>query len=92
MAMMDMKKVEFSSPTGQEATSMQIDAPSIQRSTASRESRKDLALLVRVLLQYLQRVDKAALAAAKEVLKDCERKHKQRDSKFARLADAIHER
>lgn len=49
-------------------------------------------LLVRVLLQYLAKVDIEALKVAQEEIRDCERKHRDNDSKFARLSDAIRER
>ena len=84
--------------------------------------RMNLFVLVRILFQYLERVDKAVLVLAKEVslmrgcahttfkwdvfysilcllhlcqiqvLRDCERKHQSKDSKYATLADAINER
>ena len=61
-----------------------------QRRTVQR--RMKLFLLVRILLQYLNRVDPAMLDTAKKVLKDCERKHIAKDSKYATLADAIEDR
>jgi len=54
--------------------------------------RMNLFVLVRILFQYLERVDGTLLDLAKEVLKDCERKHKTKDSKYETLADAIGER
>lgn len=52
----------------------------------------NLFVLVRILFQYLERVDPSLLRLAKEVLKDCERKHNTKDSKYGTLADAINER
>eukprot|EP00578_Thalassiosira_sp_NH16_P014611 CAMPEP_0181123582 /NCGR_PEP_ID=MMETSP1071-20121207/25986_1 /TAXON_ID=35127 /ORGANISM="Thalassiosira sp., Strain NH16" /LENGTH=199 /DNA_ID=CAMNT_0023208753 /DNA_START=68 /DNA_END=664 /DNA_ORIENTATION=- len=60
-----------------------------QRSTVVR---MNLFVLVRILFQYLERVDPSSLNLAKEVLKDCERKHNTKDSKYETLADAINER
>lgn len=54
--------------------------------------RMNLFVLVRILFQYLKKVDKTVLDLAEEVLKDCERKHKTKDSKYETLADAIGER
>lgn len=54
--------------------------------------RMNLFVLVRILFQYLERVDPSSLDLAKEVLKDCERKHNTKDSKYETLADAINER
>jgi hypothetical protein len=52
----------------------------------------NLFMLVRILFQYLERTDRTVLDLAKEVLKDCERKHNTKDSKYETLADAISER
>jgi len=58
----------------------------------SQAVRINLFVLVRVLFQYLGKVDKTLLVLAKEVLKDCERKHRTKDSKYESLAEAIAER
>lgn len=49
------------------ATSMQIDSTHWVSQDSTVASKKHLALLVRVLFQYLDRVDKAALKLGKEV-------------------------
>mmetsp|Transcript_7936 Transcript_7936/g.15001 ORF Transcript_7936/g.15001 Transcript_7936/m.15001 type:complete len:348 (+) Transcript_7936:98-1141(+) len=54
--------------------------------------RMNLFVLVRILFQYLERVDAEILVLAKAVLKDCERKQKTNNSKYPTLADAINER
>lgn len=61
-------------------------------SQRSQTVRMNLFVLVRILFQYLERVDSSVLHLAKEVLKDCERKHNTKDSKYGTLADAIGER
>lgn len=76
-----------------------MGAASARRQTAGSVSqrsttvvRMNLFVLVRILFQYLERVDPSSLDLAKEVLKDCERKHNTKDSKYETLADAINER
>lgn len=59
---------------------------------SSQAVRMNLFVLVRILFQYLERVDTSVLDLAKAVLKDCERKHNTKDSKYETLADAISER
>jgi len=61
-------------------------------SPRSQAVRMNLFVLVRILFQYLERVDKSICDLAKMVLKDCERKHNTKDSKYNTLADAIAER
>lgn len=55
-------------------------------------NRLRLFILIRILFQYLQKVDPQLLHLAKEVLKDCERKHKSNESKYGSLAEAINDR
>lgn len=52
--------------------------------------RKKLFLLVKILFQYLERVDPNQLQLAKMALRDSENKHRSKDSKYPTLADAIY--
>lgn len=77
------------------ANTNQANRKMVPRSAAGQRStvvRMNLFVLVRILFQYLGRVEPTSLDLAKEVLKDCERKHNTKDSKYETLADAISER
>eukprot|EP00578_Thalassiosira_sp_NH16_P019052 CAMPEP_0181094276 /NCGR_PEP_ID=MMETSP1071-20121207/9906_1 /TAXON_ID=35127 /ORGANISM="Thalassiosira sp., Strain NH16" /LENGTH=242 /DNA_ID=CAMNT_0023176593 /DNA_START=193 /DNA_END=921 /DNA_ORIENTATION=- len=74
------------------STQQRALATAATTSQRSHAIRMNLFVLVRILFQYLERVDRSILDLAREVLKDCERKHNSHDSKYETLADAVSER
>eukprot|EP00571_Detonula_confervacea_P001081 CAMPEP_0172314758 /NCGR_PEP_ID=MMETSP1058-20130122/23323_1 /TAXON_ID=83371 /ORGANISM="Detonula confervacea, Strain CCMP 353" /LENGTH=164 /DNA_ID=CAMNT_0013028705 /DNA_START=176 /DNA_END=670 /DNA_ORIENTATION=- len=62
------------------------------RTKRNKVLRIKLFVLVRILFRYLEKVDVVMLDLAKEILKDCERKHNTKDSKYETLAEAIADR
>ena len=60
--------------------------------TTEQNNRLQLSVLVRILFQYLEKVNQPTLRLAKKILKDCERKRHKKDFKYDSLADAIEDR
>ena len=56
------------------------------------QHRVHLFILVRILFQYLEKVDPELLLKVKDIVKDCGRKHANNQLNYGTLAEAINDR